>query len=306
LDHSINVPRYDYLFKLLLAGTAKTGKTSLLYQYADNTFPNPDVYKATIGIDFKVRTVPINGKILKLQIWDSAGEERFKSIARAYYRGAMTCIFNFDLNSVESFQGVKELMEQTVREHCSSNVYIVLAGNKSDLPHAVNPTDIVRFRQEWNDKNPDFRIQRYFETSAKNNHNVSELFETTAAELLANLYKDSSLDKQEPRDKQEPSAQYLKTQFVQAFKEQISEDRAKFCGLFRFFAKSLMEPRLDNISLNNIIFHAQTANNRSREVCVKLGWLTPNGRIADNAPAAIRRLNEISTVGENTVRTSFT
>lgn len=84
---------YDYLFKLLLIGDSGVGKTSLLFQFADQDFQ--ETFIATIGIDFKIRTIDIDGKKIKLQIWDTAGQERFRTITTAYYRGAMVFVFVF-------------------------------------------------------------------------------------------------------------------------------------------------------------------------------------------------------------------
>jgi small GTP-binding protein len=298
------VSEYDYYFKIVLEGTANTGKTRLIGQYSSGTFPEPDDYKATIGVEFSVRIVTFRDKKIKLQIWDSSGNVKYKSLDSPYFRGAKACIFTFDLNSEGSFESVKQRMEQTAKERYLSGVYIVLAGNKSDLPHAVTQEAIDRFLEEWKYKNPDFPIQRYIETSAKQNHNVSELFETTAAALLANLYQEPP--KISPPEKQEPNAATLKAEFVEAFNERISDDRARYCGMYRFFVNSGIERRLDTVSLGTIILHAQSANNRSRDVCVALGWLTPNGEMSANAPAAIRRLNEIeSSDDSNNPCTSF-
>ncbi|KAL2998362.1 hypothetical protein AAZX31_09G095200 [Glycine max] len=71
----------DYLFKLLLIGDSSVGKSCLLLRFA------VDNYISTIGVDFKIRTVELEGKIVKLQIWDGAGQERFRTITSSYYRG---------------------------------------------------------------------------------------------------------------------------------------------------------------------------------------------------------------------------
>uniref|UniRef100_A0A095B370 GTP-binding protein ypt2 n=1 Tax=Schistosoma haematobium TaxID=6185 RepID=A0A095B370_SCHHA len=78
---------YDEMYKLLLVGDSSVGKTNLLLRFSDNSFSK--TFIATIGIDFKVRTIEIDGKKIKLQIWDTAGQERFRTITTAYYRGAM-------------------------------------------------------------------------------------------------------------------------------------------------------------------------------------------------------------------------
>ena len=119
---------FDYMFKLLIIGNSATGKTSLLFRYADDSFTS--AFVSTVGIDFKVKTVFRNDKRVKLQIWDTgklncklcvfliteyyifdlflAGQERYRTITTAYYRGAMGFILLYDITNEESFQDVQD------------------------------------------------------------------------------------------------------------------------------------------------------------------------------------------------------
>jgi len=81
---------YDALIKLVVIGDKSVGKSSLVLRFCDDTFPQQ--YIATIGVDFRIRTLDLEGKRVKLQVWDTAGEERFKAITRSYYRGANVCL----------------------------------------------------------------------------------------------------------------------------------------------------------------------------------------------------------------------
>ena len=84
----------EHMFKLLIIGDSGVGKSSLLVRFADNTFlPN---YVATIGVDFKIKTIELEGKTVKLQIWDTAGQERFQTITTVYYRGADGIMLVYD------------------------------------------------------------------------------------------------------------------------------------------------------------------------------------------------------------------
>ena len=85
---------YDYLFKLVIIGNSAVGKSSLLVRFADDSFS--ENYLATIGVDFRFKTIPIEGKNVKLQIWDTAGQERFRTITNAYYKGADGIIMVYD------------------------------------------------------------------------------------------------------------------------------------------------------------------------------------------------------------------
>ncbi|KAL0401006.1 UNVERIFIED_CONTAM: Ras-related protein RIC1 [Sesamum latifolium] len=120
----------DYLFKLLLIGDSGVGKSCLLLRFADDSYL--DSYISTIGVDFKIRTVEQDGKTIKLQIWDTAGQERFRTITSSYYRGAHGIIIVYDVTDQESFNNVKQWLNEIDR-YASENVNKLLVGNKCDL-----------------------------------------------------------------------------------------------------------------------------------------------------------------------------
>jgi hypothetical protein len=101
-----NSPDRDYyLFKILIIGDSGVGKSSLLLRYADDTFTNN--FNPTIGIDFKVKTIDIANMKVKLQIWDTCGQERFRTITSSYYRGAHGAFVAFNLSNRDSFENIK-------------------------------------------------------------------------------------------------------------------------------------------------------------------------------------------------------
>ncbi|XP_017787138.1 PREDICTED: ras-related protein Rab-35 [Nicrophorus vespilloides] len=157
---------YDHLFKLLIIGDSGVGKSSLLLRFADNTFSGS--YITTIGVDFKIRTVNLDGKRVKLQIWDTAGQERFRTITSTYYRGTHGVIVVYDVTNGESFANVKRWLHE-IDQNCDV-VNRVLVGNKNDEPErkVVLTEDASRFAETMG-------IQ-LFETSAKDNINVEEMF----------------------------------------------------------------------------------------------------------------------------------
>jgi Ras-related protein Rab-11A len=99
---------YDYLFKLVLVGCSGVGKSNILSRYTKNTFCEDA--KTTIGVEFASKRVLIKDKIIKIQIWDTAGQERFRyinrqlrSIAKAYYKGAVAALLVYDITDEHSF-----------------------------------------------------------------------------------------------------------------------------------------------------------------------------------------------------------
>lgn len=165
---------YDHLFKLLIIGDSGVGKSSLLLRFADNTFTNS--YITTIGVDFKIKTISIEGQKVKLQIWDTAGQERFRTITSTYYRGTHGVIVVYDVTNGESFANVKRWLHE-IEQNCDV-VNRVLVGNKNDAPEhkVVLNEDAQRFADTMN-------IQ-LFETSAKDNMNVEEMFFTITRLVL--------------------------------------------------------------------------------------------------------------------------
>jgi len=123
---------YDVLAKSIIIGDSSVGKSSLLYRYTEQDW-NPH-YIATIGVDFKVMTFDRDGKVIKLQLWDTAGQDRFRSIVHTYYRGAHAVMLVFALNDRESFDHLCE-WTQDVQRFATAGVPIVLIGNKADCPH---------------------------------------------------------------------------------------------------------------------------------------------------------------------------
>ena len=106
------------------------GKSCLLSRFADDTFT--DTYVSTIGIDFKIRTVDLDGKTIKLQIWDTAGQKQFKTIMTSYYRGAHGIIIVYDTTDTESFDNVRQWLFEIDRE-ANESVCKLLVGNKCDI-----------------------------------------------------------------------------------------------------------------------------------------------------------------------------
>ena len=131
---------FDYLIKMIIIGDSGVGKTCFLLRFSDENFTSshiatignlPSIYYS-LGIDFKIKTIPIDGKQVKLQIWDTAGQERFRTITQTYYKGAMGIVLAYDCTSEESFENVRNWVKQ-IEQHAMPNVKKILVGNKADL-----------------------------------------------------------------------------------------------------------------------------------------------------------------------------
>ena len=173
-----NYTDYDYLFKILLIGDSGVGKSCLLMRFMDEKYS--DTYISTIGVDFKIRTLSLDNKVIKMQIWDTAGQERFRTITSSYYRGAHGIIVVYDITDADSFDNVRHWLKEIGR-YANKNVDILVVGNKLDL--------------ETNRKVPCGIVEEYtyqenidcFETSAKENTNVTIFFEKMAKKIMRRM-----------------------------------------------------------------------------------------------------------------------
>merc|ERR1711981_1167972 len=120
---------YAYLFKYIIIGDTGVGKSCLLLQFTDRRFQ--PIHDLTIGVEFGARMITIDKKQIKLQIWDTAGQESFRSITRSYYRGAAGALLVYDITRRETFTHLTSWLEES-RQHASPNMTIMLIGNKCD------------------------------------------------------------------------------------------------------------------------------------------------------------------------------
>ena len=121
----------EFIYKILLLGDSSVGKTCFLMRYTDNTFQ--DIHMSTIGLDYKLKNVQLeDGKMVKIQVWDTAGQDRFRSITKNYYKGAHGIILIYDVTDQQSFQHIKDWIDK-IKEESNEGVIIYLVGNKIDL-----------------------------------------------------------------------------------------------------------------------------------------------------------------------------
>merc|ERR1719502_1388337 len=190
---------YDYLFKVVLIGDSGVGKSNLLSRFTRNEFCLES--KSTIGVEFATRSLPIDGKTIKAQIWDTAGQERYRAITSAYYRGAVGALLVYDITKKQTFENVKEMWLEELKQNADDNIIIMLVGNKKDLGHIRDvPTDEGRAFAEQNDLS-------FIETSAQQRDgdkiklpdgeesgNVTRAFENILKEIYHYVSKNNSVD----------------------------------------------------------------------------------------------------------------
>ena len=171
---------YDYIFKVALIGDSATGKTSILLRFIDDYFTEDT--KSTIGVDFKIVSLLLEPKIYaKMQIWDTCGSERFKSLTSSFIKTCSAFILVFDLTRTSTFQNIEHWI-RTIKENTSPK-FLILIGNKSDLveQRALNKDFILEYCQK--------HFFNYLEISAKNNSNIEIMFKEVAYQLYMDIKK---------------------------------------------------------------------------------------------------------------------
>ncbi|KKN03053.1 hypothetical protein LCGC14_1111550 [marine sediment metagenome] len=159
---------YDYTFKILLLGDASVGKTSFTKRYCYNIF-NPSE-RLTIGVDFHVKTVELNNKRIKLQLWDIGGEQRFRFLLPTYCLGANAAFLLYDITRPSTLDNISEWMN-IVRQK-GGPIPIMLVGSKLDL--AQTQRQVQRdFGIQIAEKN---EMASFAEISSKDNLNVDDAF----------------------------------------------------------------------------------------------------------------------------------
>ncbi len=177
-----------YIFKVPVAGDGAVGKTSIIVRYTQGTFT--DTYKMTIGTSFAVKTVDLGDVMVKLQIWDLAGQPHFGGVRPLFYQGSTGVIYVFSVTDRASFDHLAGWLEEARKN--AGNVPGILIGNKSDL---VDQRVVSREEAET------FATQigvRYIETSAKMDENVGDAFQQIAVTIMQTKWPDYGKEEEVP------------------------------------------------------------------------------------------------------------
>ena len=155
------------VLKLLLLGDSSVGKTSILLKYISNKFDESSI--STVGVDYMDKIIDYNKFKIKLQIWDTSGEEKFRTITKNFYRNADGLLVVFDLTKKESYDHIKSWINEAKENN--DKLKTILIGNKLDLKdERIVTIDVAKQFAEKNNL-------KYIETSAKDGTNINESFQ---------------------------------------------------------------------------------------------------------------------------------
>ena len=162
-----NDPEFLYSIKFIIIGDQGVGKTKILHSFSEGKFSN--IYNATIGIDYLSHDIKIDNRIFHLQIWDTAGSERYKSIAKGYYKKSACGLIVYDITNYKSFDSVKNWIEE-IKLYSNSNIHLILIGNKIDLEaeRVINTEKGKKLAEKYDLK--------FFESSALTGENINTIF----------------------------------------------------------------------------------------------------------------------------------
>ncbi|CAO2819493.1 unnamed protein product [Amaranthus hypochondriacus] len=172
---------FAYKFKIIIVGDSAVGKSCFHKQFIDKRLQS--VYDMTIGVEYASKIITIDKKRIKLGLWDTAGQEKFRSITKAFYRGAAGAILVYDITRRITFDNLSSWLEE-LRETVDENMPIMLVGNKSDLAHdrRVSTEEGEQFAKKHG--------LLFMECSAKTAHNVDEAYITTATTIYQKIQKE--------------------------------------------------------------------------------------------------------------------
>lgn len=168
----------DFNLKIVIVGDSGVGKTNILARFTkDKFFPDS---KSTIGVEFATKSMTIEDKEVKATIWDTAGQDRYRAITSAYYRGANAVLLCYDITAILTFNNVKRWLDEA-REHVDPGTLVLLVGNKCDLEElrAVPTEDGENLARQEN--------MLFIETSAKIATNIDVAFKMAMTQLVKNF-----------------------------------------------------------------------------------------------------------------------
>ena len=169
---------FNYLLKYIIIGDSGVGKSNILLRYQSNSFN--EEFKTTVGVEFVSKTIDINQNIYRIQIWDTAGQESFRSITRSYYKNSVCACIVYDITNHSTFDSIQSWIDDCTKQ-ASNTILLVLIGNKNDLNEnrEVSYNEGEAFAKSHN--------MIFLETSAKTGDNVNEIFDKSIRQIDQNI-----------------------------------------------------------------------------------------------------------------------
>ena len=180
-----------YIIKILTLGDSLVGKSSIVLRFSDNRFDDNQL--ATIGIDYKTKYIKVKDASVKVLLWDTAGQEKFRNIARQYYKGANGVLLIYDVCDRKSYERIGFWMDELKQNNEIEQLYIILVGNKIDLEEKRVVT-----REEAEKYAEDNNIN-YLEVSAKTGEGILDLFNEVTKGTMDKVFNDQ--DNNEDKEK---------------------------------------------------------------------------------------------------------
>ena len=174
-------------YKIILLGNSGVGKTAIINRYCKELFSNE--MDPTIGVNFQPKYIEVNGKTIKLAIWDTAGQEKFRTITRQFYRKVDGAILVYDITDRQSLNDLKNVWIPELNANVSRTCQLILVGNKSDLKDDPNYKDHIVPKEDGENVAREYATL-FVEASAKNSENVKNLFEELVQRLVDTPQKD--------------------------------------------------------------------------------------------------------------------
>ena len=186
-------PQYDLSFKLIFIGDSSVGKSCLTAKAVKNNFE--EYYQATVGFEFLTFNMKVNDKVIKLQIWDTCGQEIYKSLISNFYRNSSLAVLVYAIDNKESFNHTENWLND-LKSQANPDVRIFLVGNKADLEE-----DRKVSKEEGEKYKEDQHLDLFMETSAKTGHNARNVLVEAAKILYKDFLKFDENNKDNGADK---------------------------------------------------------------------------------------------------------
>ena len=226
MDEIKNKDKIFYSVKIIIIGDQNVGKTNIIHRFTDGEFSNQ--YMITIGMDYISHNIKINKNIFHLQLWDTAGSERFRSITKGYFSNSACAIIVYDITNEKSFDSIKEWVNEC-KLYTNKNIHLVLVGNKNDLKEQR------KIEKEQGEELAKEYDMKFFEASALTGDNIEEIFvdicKTINKNIIDKLYdlNDPSIGIKisEREDDMEINKTYETSSFLSKGSQKLNSKRNK-------------------------------------------------------------------------------